>query len=866
MALNNEQQNLVNDLRAPVKSFRIFALEETIKNGASEEVLQVLQELKSQEEDDECLVLFNYAISAVQERIGQVAGHNSNEIRKFKEEHEFNQLWKDADDNGKMQILSQLPGRLPPGLKEIGPSLLVTESSAVISARIIRIFCRSWPEDKFFMISNALSSPSLSLRLASLRTIVHMKPELLLNQLPVLLNSEDPQIKALAIRGLAKIDKEEALNHLQALLLSSSLSDRLAGIQNCPFLPFDMVKPLLLKYFAAENHPDLLIRAGWILEMNPDVQVPFKLFEIAERSPAKKAELVKKILNDAVKILEKSGILGSEFNQFMRKLQDWVKKRNALRFVQKIAQRLEFEEIPADIDQLMRSRLTQSLVRESVQEALQWPVSETVKSRLAAYLKSSEPQNVQPLVEQGPATQVPTPSNNDSASALSDLPEPNAEAEKPAEKSKEPSQEAKSDTSVRNVSEERTVSAAAEIDFKAMSAGQLIKFLSQLEYERLDSLIDQLLELAQNRNCQPQIRIAVLQCFAVHKKPGAESLAEKLVAGNVPEIVTAALEYLGEVDPERVFPYLGQCLKMHDIGTKSAALGILRHFDFNQAVSALNGMLQSRDPEQQRMALKCMEQFDFSLIREKLTEYLEKCRDENLAEAGLCHFAANPGAENMYSLYKIEQAHSGKIASYAKRLREASSAALSESIGGVSIGQSTEANEDENILHQRYQNEQTKRKQVRPAYAYRENISKTASVKENVEELLSAAKDLFTAKGSYVTLIILVILGVGFYNLFMPGAAPDPSAGRGSAVITGQYLREGTVSKISGTAVEFTSREGEKFVFHPPREGYRMPRLNAMLRVSLVPYRKDPNGIFLSRIRALREISKFSAGGQEKAQ
>lgn len=85
---------------------------------------------------------------------------------------------------------------------------------------------------------------------------------MLIDDLPELLNSKDPQIKALAIEGLAKIDKEEALKHLQALLLSADLSDRLAGIQNCPFLPFEMVKPVLLKYFAAENHPELLIRAG----------------------------------------------------------------------------------------------------------------------------------------------------------------------------------------------------------------------------------------------------------------------------------------------------------------------------------------------------------------------------------------------------------------------------------------------------------------------------------------------------------------------------------------------------------------------------------------------------------------------------
>lgn len=858
MTLNNEQQNLVNDLKAPIKSFRIFALEEAIKTGASPEVLQILHELKAEEDDGECQILINYAISAVEERLQTDAGATKPAPKKIKEQQEFSQAWNAADDNGKMQLLSQLPARLPAAIKSIGPSLLVTEKSTVIAARIIRIFCRGWPEDQFNLISEQLTSESLSLRLASLRTIVHMKPELLLEDLPVLLNSEDPQIKALAIRGLTKIDKEEALNHLQALLLSSKLTDRLAGIQNCLFLPFPMVKPVLLKYFAAENHPDLLIRAGWLLEMNPDIQVPFKLYEIAERSPAKKAELVRKILNDAVKLLEKSGILGNDFNKYTRQLQTWVNKRNALRFVQKIAQKLELEEIPQELDQLIRNRLKQTQIRDAMTEALTWPVSETVKGRIKAYLKSCKDSEVLP--------EKPLPAKETKPAPTAD----NIVSEPESVKSSAAAESKKTQTPVS--SEKTELQSEPRVKMPTLvgqSVQQIISILANLDREDARTGLDDILKVVSNRSGSIELRAAALNCLTRLKLAGAEDEAEKLVSSNDIALASSALEYLGEIDPERVFPYLGKCLKVPDVHIKSVALGILKNFDFNQAVSSLNAMLSSTDPEQQRMALKCMEQFDFALIREQLTEFLEKCSNESLVEAGLCYFAANPASENVYSLYKIEQAHSGKIAEYAQTLRENCSQALKEAVVEVSLaGNETADNnegENEEILQQRWQNEQQRKKQARPAYAYQQkNQVAVATVKDSLRDIFLLIKGFATARGSYIALIILVILAIGFYTLFMPGASVDPRAASGNAVITGQYLREGTVTRVSGTAVEFASRNGEKFVFHPPREGYRMPAVNTRLRVSLVPYRQDPNGVFLARIRAMRQIDSFSETTENK--
>lgn len=820
MTINSQQQNLIDDLKAPIKSFRIFALEETIRSGQAPEVLATLEEIKLTEDDGECLMLIEHAINAVKERL---SGESVPHAEIPKQQHEFLTAWENSDNTQKMRILSEMPARIPKDLRGLGPQLLEKEKTAVLGARLIRVFCRGWPEEKFSAITDCIRSDSLTLKLAALKTTVHMKPELLLEDLPQLLNSKDPQIKALAIRGLAKIDKEEALKHLQALLLSSEISDRLAGIQNCPFLPFDMVKPVLLKYCAAENHPELLIRAGWILEMNPDVQVPFKLFEIAERSPAKKSELVKGILNEAVKLLEKSGILGDQFPAYTRKLQAWVYRRNALRLAKQIVARLDEETIPQELDQTLRNSLKQPVVVEAFQEALNWPISATAKSRLSAYLKSGATEAV---AQPDPMPMGHSPATLEQKTEAS----PGADAE---------SSETTTDT--RKLSE---LSLSEQI--KAFAG------LSAEEYAKHESCFRLIIG---SREFEAEAKTAAFNCLTRLKLGGYEDAAVKMLNNPNVALATAAVQYLGQVDPEVIFPYLGQCLNVADVRMKSAALGILKNFDFNQAVSSLNAMLNSYDPQQQRMALECMDQFDFALIRDQLTEYLQRADDEKLVEYGLCHFAASPSPDNAYSLYKIEQAHMGPLAEKIKKLREACGGTEADAAG---VGAAPGVQVDESELKERLSREREQKKKQRPAYAYK---SPSEQEKPGVVETLSALGQMFKAlassKGSWIAVLISIIIGGGIYVLFVPPGQAEKAA-TGSAVVSNKHVREGTVTEVSGRAIEFKTTEGEVFILHPGSDGYRTPSKGLRLRVSLVPYRQTPDKRFLARIRAMRQIDNFS--------
>ncbi len=800
MSISNEQQNILDNLRLPIKSFRIFALEEVIKSGGNSEILSVLEEIRATEDDPECSMLIAHAINAVKSKLGTSKKAESVVIG---DTHDFMANWKDADENLRMHIISNLPARLPKDIRTLGPEL-VEGSSPIVIARVIRTFGRNWPEDKFNIITNYLNSESLVLKLASLRTMVHLKPELLLDELPDLLASSDPEIKALAIRALVKIDKEEALNHLQALLLSPTKTERLAGIQNCLFLPFETVKPLLLKYFAAETNPELLTKAGWIIEMNPDVEVPFTLFEISERSPAKKADLVKNVLNEAVKLLKQSGILGDKFAAYTRKLQIWVNKRNALRFVRQVVTKLDSETVAADIEQKIKVTIKQPIVNETFKEALDWPLSDLVKSRLAKYLGVSY---------------------HDSSQALQ-------------EEQKKESEPVASDKTRQSLSQ--------------------FEMLESLTPEKAAERFDKLLLVISNKNTASDLKIAVLQCLTRCKLGGAEDVATRMIKHRDVAVATAAVEYLGIVNPDCIFPYLGQCLKVSDVGMKSAALGILKNFDYNQAVSSLRAMLYSTEVSQQKMAMECISQFDFALIRDILTDFLCLDSHETLLEAGLCHFAANPSADNVYSLYKIEQAHPGKIAEQARTLREACpepTEEIAESLSEEkSESDSTESEETkeaaktdkvakEEELKERLRIEKEKKASKRPAYAYRSTVElPERTSKQQLIAIWNGITAFVQSKALPISIITLLIVAPLVYYLFFYTPGEDDKKPKGGAVVCEPLVIEGKVVAEDEGVVTIKATNDETYILVPLKDGWKIPEVQRLIRALVVPYRKSSNG------------------------
>ncbi|MBF0406321.1 MAG: HEAT repeat domain-containing protein [Candidatus Riflebacteria bacterium] len=586
--------DVIQSLSAPIKSFRIFAIEKAIYEGSSKELLDVLRARQLEETDEECLILLSHAVLAVVNRISEThKNFLSTPIESFHEKFVLSSsedklsILKSLSQN---EIISQIP---------CVTQLLARESNPLVLSSIIRLFGRHWPKDKLPELCGMLLSNFLSVRLASLEILSCNYPDCLINDLPRLLSSDDPRIRAMAIQGLAKIDLEIAIEHLEAMLMGENLQEKLCGVQNCLYLPFEKVKSLLLKFLASETSNDLIIKAGAVLEINPDKEVPFRLLEIISQSSNDQKDLLRKIFVGSCKSIKNSGILGQNYDLYMNRLHNFELKLNANRIVQSVLSKhnvaVSETEISEELAYLLRTNRPEILT--SLRESLQWNISELLKKVVRDALAGIEV----------------------------DLP----------------------DESSKIQSEKNAI--------ESLNPDEIIRVVSSwqiLEREQVTPIIKNIL---QNHNTSDELRSVVLKAALRLNLDGFIPLAEPFLKHHDEKLMVAALEYVARFNPDRIFPLLGFYLQSSGIRTKSSAISILKEFDPGRALATVSLMLSSVNREHHKIAFSCMVRFDFPLVKSILIDFLLKNNDSEMLDMGLCLFQTNPDIESLYDLFRLEK-------------------------------------------------------------------------------------------------------------------------------------------------------------------------------------------------------------------
>jgi hypothetical protein len=587
---------IIHDLALPMKSFRIFALEQAIQEGASEELLHTLEKRLAVEDDEECRLLLEYALQAVRQRL-QPATENSDLCSA---EH-----FLPASDNAKMQFLKKLPAQEVKGLASRAVEWLQNSRDSIIGALIVRRFGLHWPMEQLGMLQQKLRSPSFSMRLAVLETLVKRSPDLLAHELPELLTHADRGVRSLAIRGLAIIDPIEAMAFVEHMLMSQDSSERLSGIKTCIHLPFDLVKPLLYKYCSVEKNPVLLEKAGLIFAINPDKEVPFRLWEMFENAVPPRKETLNQIINEACRVIHDSGILGDRYKAYIANLQRWAKKRLAERFLRELLLTVEQagEAEACLVDPLgLRKQLINPYFRQVLQEASQWKLSGLQKESLNLLLELVEP--------------APGPAAGASASPAA---------------------------------------SASATGFQALPGPEKIKLLAGFSAESPAEVRELVGGLLRDDKTPPELLVAALKGAA---RSGEQRFLEPvtaLVKHPRDEVACAALESLAQLGPEKLVALLNGLLATGSDRVKLTSLRLLQTGNSVQAAAVLAKWLKSKKPNLEKLAVGSAGYFDFSLIRDDLAEYLETCSDIELFKTAIALFEVNSAHENLAILQFLQR-------------------------------------------------------------------------------------------------------------------------------------------------------------------------------------------------------------------
>jgi HEAT repeat protein len=772
---------IIAELDLPITSFRLFALERAIQTGSSEALLAALTARSSAEDDPECRLLLQHAIHTVRARIGGKIFSGNASPGSVPP------AFPDMDPFQKLHFLNGLPEEGKAGHLQNALSWLETETDPLIVATIITRFARCWPADKVTVLQRFLNSHLMTVRFAAIEALCGLHPKALEARLPQLLIHPDPRTQALAIKGLAAIDLKEAISHIEHNLLHLPSPQKTATLKICIFLPFAELKPVLLRFMASEQDLEFLEKAGLLFQHNPDGETPFRLWEIAEDAPPAKQNLLKTIIRGACQVLKDSGLMTEEYPKFVEKLQSWIQVRSFNRLLQEFVGAVQADQPDGirELEDRIRLLLEKPHLRKAWSAALSWPMPDAVRGRFSAL-----------LAEKPDIAQVPVP-----------------------------------------IGKPKT--------FDELSLDEKILWVSTCNEEDRASLTA-CLKKAIPADSEPEdLRATCLRAACRLNDSSFVGVCLPLLNRKNPNLVAAAIEYMGTFDPENLFAQIGKFLQSPVARIKIAAVKMLKKQDVSQAISSMKALLSQPDPVQQKLALSCMIHFDFFLVRPVLAEYLKTCPDPDLLKVGFCFFLANPDVENLYVLFQIGKTLPPEQGNLLRETRKSLEAELTQS-GILSPGKLAKLPEE---FEERWQKECEKRDSGPRPYSVRHLHG-------------TAAGFSWGALAAYMeenrSTVLMAVLGIGAILLcfwLMSGYLSSGYDHKGKirsgalpAQVNTADLRIGEIRLQTGRVLA-QADDGTRFLLLGERSRLKGLTVGNRVKVRFVPFRKTPDGLIVGTLR-----------------
>lgn len=621
---------LKNELAAPIKSIRIFAVEKCFKLEPSLELIKILEERLKVEDDEECQILLNHCV----EYLKSQSNNKNYTFCDLSIQDDIVHRFLNLSISEKIKNIKTLKNSSKGNIKYIF-SILEREENPFVLSEIVRNFAYNFNKDQLQLLIDLFKKHNfLSVRLAILEVLSNIYPESIKKEIPKLLISEDPKLRLLAIKTLSKFDLSSALEYLEEYLFNSDINYRKLALQSLILFPFELVNKLLVNYISFESDISQLRLAIDILLSNPEPNVIYKIYELAENTLEKeKSELLRSSCNELIEIIRKSNILENKFEEFYHSINLWFCKRKVYKcinsFYKKFLDDYENFSLEEFCNELAKIENSRNIILEVVKI---WTINKEFKDILF---------NVCNLLTDNLA-------NNDNEKSNIKFIEKSLIEQQPKGKLSE-------NQNIRiNNKEKETLSSIKDI-WTNLSLTQKVRLIALSKPNEILENKNFFHEVMISDNEHKEVKAAILKSFKKCNIGLYKDLAINFLNSSVPQLVAAAIEYLEEFDFDTLTIHIGKLLNSESQSIRVLALKVLLKIDKFSALSAFKAMLKSKLAFEQSVAVGCAVYFDFNIIRDSLYTFLLQNPDYKLFEGVIFLFQANPELENLYYLYKLEK-------------------------------------------------------------------------------------------------------------------------------------------------------------------------------------------------------------------
>lgn len=582
--------NIISELSAPVKTFRIFAIEKAIKAKPAQKLLDELYKARKVENDAECLMLLDHAIAASQERL--ITSQSSQtpvkakvslaDFAKLKADQQLLIVKKASSSSFKSQSAGD-------GIKK----LIQSSVHDVVKAEIVKKCWQFWPPDYLNFLEQGLFSDSSALKLACLEAIISTSPDSLQKNFDQLLVSRDPLIRAITIRGLAKKYPKSAANFLADSLRKGDYFSKVAALRAISVMPFHFNKASLLDLLANEHDQRLLKIAAAIILANPDREIPFRLVDLTEKATATRADFIRELQKNCCSMIRMAEIC-PDFSLYLQTLKKYPNRVKATMFVENCISTYESTDDTATqsaLVMLLREKCATAEVSEAVNNFLRQASGNELLTKALAPEKKIEP--ILAGNKSGTANK---------AAAAKTQPE------------------------------------------------DLLTRLIRIRTNNSKGAKETIAEALSIAKGTAAITASALRAAIFADDGRWSEKARQTLRSDSDDLTAAALEYLASFDNENFLLLIRNFINSPSLIVRTAMLRSLCKRNPDNARDLLKSMLADKDTRVREKAVSSLIHFEFSGIRELLLDFLEKEKDQELVKNCLPFYLANPILESTYDL------------------------------------------------------------------------------------------------------------------------------------------------------------------------------------------------------------------------
>lgn len=647
----NNLQNFPNDLdinswleyslKSANEQDRQIALEEILANGFTPELKETLINVAKSDTSQNCR---NKAIWIL--KLAETKPQLKSLIKQLDITPDYVFLQIQKGDYAKVYLCSQIL-RKSPSSKTLTSWRVALQNSnePKIIETGLNILSKFGSDQDTPIAVKHLHSPNVQVVCAAFSFLAQKDVKTLKKYIKCGLSSKTASIVLHSIHLLRSIDEAESIKYLSNLILNKNALIRQKALRELLLIDFNKIQDFFWQYIGREEQPLLLVKAGFIVTINPNAAFPFKIYDIFSISNGIKKQIMQSILKQSIETTYAAGILGNKnIETFLEEIQRYINNKKAESLI-RIA--------------IANLKAPESDIRLSAVDTLsQYIAHPQIKGLLRAHLDTETDPSIKSLIL---SLFEETPDSDAAATEPIKREETVSTSETNIIKAVSQANEIKAAETTSATTDEKLQSFPEVKAFTKLTVKEQRSYLHKINTIDIYSLARKTLIDSVDFDLKKSVILEILRTIEKYGDNADAKQIQHLLKSKDNSVVAQTIKTIGAINLELIMLDLNRVLSNKDPRIKAAAFEVYIHADKTAAIQYVGTMLKQTGIGTRRIALSLMPQLDYPSAEPLLWWLLDHETTFELQEQAGYMVAANPTREGISRLYKFTHSKTGEI-------------------------------------------------------------------------------------------------------------------------------------------------------------------------------------------------------------